>query len=241
MSIDLDALTRQYDEQGFVRVEKIFDTAKLAKVKEQIDRYCREIAPTLEPSEVTYEADGVSIRNLWRMNVHDSFFATLADDPALLEMVGKLVHGEPVLWGMETFSKPARVGSGVPPHQDNAYFCFEPADVLTVWIAVDAVTAANGPVFYVPGSHKLGMLAHRPSGVKGNSMGLAEPFDKSNVFEGTLKPGDAMIHHSQSIHYSAPNKTDFPRCGFVMVFRGKHTKESATLKAQYATGGAVKV
>jgi phytanoyl-CoA hydroxylase len=58
------------------------------------------------------------------------------------------------LVGVETFNKPARIGSGVPYHQDNAYFCQSPPDMLTVWIAIDAVTEANGPVFFVKGSHR---------------------------------------------------------------------------------------
>jgi ectoine hydroxylase-related dioxygenase (phytanoyl-CoA dioxygenase family) len=140
--------------------------------------------------------------------------------------------------GVETFNKPAKVGSGVPPHQDNAYFCLSPADVLTVWVALDVVTADNGPVFYVPGSHKLGALPHKPSGVKGNSMGLAQPFDKGDVFQGTLEPGDALIHHGQTIHYSGPNRTDRARRGLLMVFRGEHALPDAQLKAAYAAGGA---
>ena len=51
-----------------------------------------------------------------------------------------MVHGEPVSMGVETFNKPAKVGSGVPPHQDNAYFCLTPPDALTIWIALDAAT-----------------------------------------------------------------------------------------------------
>src|SRR6185312_15180475 len=114
--------------------------------------------------------------------------------------VRHLVHGEPVLLGVETFSKPARVGSGVPPHQDNAYFCQAPPDVLTIWIAMDAATEANGPVFYLKGSHRGGTLPHRPSGVAGNSMGLVTlpPHEKADVLCGTLEAGDALIHHCQT-------------------------------------------
>ena len=89
-------------------------------------------------------------------------------------MIAPLVHGEPLLCAVETFNKPARVGSGVPYHQDNAYFCQTPPDMLTVLIAIDAVTEANGPVYFVKGSHQGGMLPTMPSGVRGNSIGMAE-------------------------------------------------------------------
>jgi ectoine hydroxylase-related dioxygenase (phytanoyl-CoA dioxygenase family) len=141
-----------------------------------------------------------------------------------------------VLAAVETFNKPARIGSGVPPHQDNAYFCRTPPDMLTVWIAIDAVTKANGPVTYVKGSHRLGPLATKPSGVRGNSIGIAEmpEVKEEDLLVGLLDPGDATIHHCDTIHYSDPNTTDHPRLGFLLVFRGAHTGVDPALKEVYS-------
>lgn len=222
-----------YERDGVVRIKSFLSPDEVRDVRCQIERYAAEIAPTLAPSEVTFEADGKTARNLWRMEKYDPFFAAIAQKPAIINLVRQLVKGEPVSLGVETFNKPARIGSGVPPHQDNAYFCQEPADVLTVWIAMDAATEANGPVFYARASHKLGMQPHKASGVKGNSIGLAEKFDHSDPFIGLLEPGDALIHHCQTIHYSGPNRTDFPRCGFLLVYRGAHTQTNPVLKEAY--------
>ncbi|MFA9478858.1 phytanoyl-CoA dioxygenase family protein [Phycisphaerales bacterium AB-hyl4] len=237
MPQDCQELVETYQAEGVIRVRKLFDADRMAGIRQALDRYSKQIAPTLPASDVTFEADGQSVRNLWRMEQHDAFFSDLADDAQLLELVRELVQGEPVLMAVETFNKPAKTGSGVPAHQDNAYFCRTPPDVLTVWVAVDPVTLANGPVSYVRGSHKLGMLPHKPSGVAGNSMGLDAPYDDSDPFVGTLEPGDALMHHCQSIHYSAPNTTDQSRCGLLMVFRAEHAKVDSQLKGQYALGG----
>ena len=236
-TIDLDGTTAAYERDGCIRVNGFFDPADVAVIRAALDRYVRDVAPTLAAGDVVFEADGVSVRNLWRMEQHDPFFADLAARPLIRRLVARLIRGEPVLMGVETFNKPARVGSGVPPHQDNAYFCQTPPDVLTVWVALDAATAANGPIFYVRGSHA-DMLPHRPSGVQGNSMGLAVGFDKSAPFVGTLAPGDALVHHCQTIHYSSPNTTDRPRCGLLLVFRGSHTTTDPQLKAAYDAGRA---
>jgi phytanoyl-CoA hydroxylase len=237
-TIDLDKLAADYERDGVVRVRGFFAADEVARIRHELDRYCREIAPTLPKDAVVFEADGVAVRNLWRMETFDPFFAQLATRPEIRQLVGKLVHGKPFLLGVETFNKPARVGSGVPPHQDNAYFCQAPPDVLTIWIALDAATPENGPVNYVRGSHLAGMLPHKPSGVKGNSMGLAAKFDASDPFVGTLNPGDALIHHCQTIHFSTPNHTDNSRCGLLMVFRGNHTKADSTLQEAYALARA---
>src|SRR5438067_2033058 len=142
--MDTKTLIKDYERDGVVRIEQFLDREELSAIREEIEKYVREIAPGLEASEVTFEADGRTARNLWRMEKHSAFFRAFAERPKILGLVRELVHGEPVNLGVETFNKPARIGSAVPPHQDNAYFCQSPPDVLTVWIAMDPVTEANG-------------------------------------------------------------------------------------------------
>ena len=162
-----DETIRDYERDGCVRIRGLLSPAELAEVRERLHRYEREIAPTLEPAFRVYEADGKAIRNLFHLEKHDPFFASLAERPDIQELIRSLVHGEPVLIAVETFNKPSKVGSGVPPHQDNAYFCQTPPDVLTVWIAIDAATPENGPIYYLKGSQTAGVLPHRPSGALG--------------------------------------------------------------------------
>jgi hypothetical protein len=230
-----EELANTYETDGVVRVPRLFTSEELNVVREGVARYEGEVAPGVPESDRVYEADGRTLRNLWRMEQHDEFFHELAHRTDLVGLVGELVKGEPVLAGVETFNKQARVGSGVPPHQDNAYFCRTPPDMLTVWVAIDAATEANGPIYYVRGSHTAGVLPHKPSGVKGNSMVLAESpaAPDGQVFVGTLEPGDALIHHCQTIHYSGPNETDASRCGLLLVYHAAHAERDPELLERY--------
>jgi len=229
-----DAVRVAYEREGVVRVRGFLTPDEVARTRDALARYVREVVPGLTQGDVTYEADGVSVRNLWRMERHDPYFRALAERPPALSLIGELVNGEPVLAAVETFNKPARTGSGVPAHQDNAYFCQSPPDMLTVWIALDPATVENGAIYYVRGSHHT-LLPHRPSGVRGNSMGVADPPDPAmaDEFCGTLGAGDALIHHCQTIHRSDPNATDSPRCGLLLVYRGAHTRDDPALRAAY--------
>jgi ectoine hydroxylase-related dioxygenase (phytanoyl-CoA dioxygenase family) len=224
-----------YEGDGFIRIRAFLQPSELSELRTQMDRYAREVLPKIPSGDRVLEADDKAVRNLWRMEQHDSFFADFARRKPILDLIAPLVHGTPVLMGVETFNKAAKIGSGVPPHQDNAYFCQSPPDVLTIWIAIDAATMENGPIFYVKGSHKAGLRTHRPSGVAGNSMGLTQMPDVADEdrFCGTLDPGDALIHHCETIHYSGPNKSDRPRCGLLLVYRGEHTKSDPEYRARY--------
>jgi phytanoyl-CoA hydroxylase len=229
------SMIENYERDGVIRVRGLFSQAEVLTLRTELERYMREDLAEKPADARTLEPDGKTVRNLWRIEVHHPAILLMVEKPEIVALVSKLVHGEPRLVGVETFNKPARIGSGVPYHQDNAYFCQSPPDMLTIWIAMDAVTMANGPVYYVRGSHKHGMLPTKPSGVKGNSIGLAEapavPLEKQ--FCGLLEPGDALVHQCETIHHSAPNHSDFPRLGLLLVYRGKHTQTDAALKAAY--------
>jgi len=227
-------LIDDYRRNGVVVVPGLLSHNELRDVRSRIERYLRERLKDLPAGDFTLEPDGRTVRNLWRMEQHDPFFLEFAGEPRFLDLVGPLVNGEPVLVGVETFNKPALVGSAVPPHQDNAYFCQAPADVLTVWIAIDPATPENGAVEYLRGSHDQ-LRPHRPSGVKGNSFGLAEtPRDEFPRFLGAIAAGDALIHHSQTIHFSAPNRSPDSRLSLILVYRGTHTATDPDLKDAYA-------
>ena len=239
-ALDGGTILRDYECDGVALVRGFLSPDEVGAIRAELDRYIREDLPDKPLDARTLEADEKTVRNLWRLEQHNEFFRAFAERADLRALIAPLVKGDPVLAGVETFNKPALIGSGVPPHQDNAYFCQTPPDMLTVWIAIDAVTEANGPVTYVKGSHRLGPLPTRPSGVRGNSIGLAEmpEVGEGELLVGLLAPGDATIHHCDTIHYSAPNTTEHPRLGFLLVYRGSHTMTDPELKATYSAAAA---
>lgn len=237
---NVPSLITDYERDGVVRTRSFLNAEEVAAVRAELDRYIRDDLASKPVDARTLEKDEKTVRNLWRLEKYNPWFLQLGERADIKALIAPLVHGEPLLVGVETFNKPARIGSGVPYHQDNAYFCQTPPDMLTVWIAIDAVTEANGPVFFVKGSHKNGMLPTKPSGVRGNSIGMAETpaVPLSEQFCGLLEPGDATIHQCETIHHSAPNTTEFSRLGLLLVYRGTHTQTDPKLKEAYAAAVA---
>ena len=227
-------LVDEYRCNGVVGVRQLLSQDDVAQVRDALKRYVRDVVPRLPDADVVWESNGESVRNLWRMEHHDDYFAVLGNRPEVRRLIAMLLGGEVELCAVETFNKPAWHGSGVPQHQDNAYFCQTPPDMCTVWIAVDAATAENGPVQYARGTTGT-LLPHKASGIPGNSMVMTETreYPPQHVATAILKPGDAMIHHCQTVHWSTPNRTDRPRCGLLLVYRALHTKTDPELKERY--------
>jgi ectoine hydroxylase-related dioxygenase (phytanoyl-CoA dioxygenase family) len=221
---DYSELARQFTDKGFLVVEHFFTPAKISEIEAELAQYVEQLSETGAIQSAVYEPQQPGkqpqIRNLFHMEKYSEYFTALAKAPELLNLARAIFRDEPVSMGVELFGKPARVGSVVPFHQDNAYFNLTPDDALTVWVALADVTEANGCVRYLGGTHKLGNLPHRPSGVKGNSMVLCElPAGDWQETRGLIRRGDAIIHHCNTIHRSDPNQSEYDRPGLLFVYK----------------------
>ncbi|MEW5978738.1 MAG: phytanoyl-CoA dioxygenase family protein [Acidobacteriota bacterium] len=240
--MNLPVHRQQYEADGFLQVDDFCCGADLERLERELERYDREVVPKLPEEDIVYEIDSSSgartgIRNLWRMEQYSSYLREFAHQGRILELVGSLVKGQPVLMGVELFAKPARVGSAVPYHQDNGYFNLTPPDALTWWLALDDSTLDNGCVFYARGTHRQGLLPHRASGVPGNSWGLAERPDPAllNEVPGVLRRGSAILHHCCLIHRSERNRSERSRRGLLMVYKAAHCQIHKAGMEQYQT------
>src|SRR5687767_3644598 len=99
-----------YERDGFVRAAKFLLAQDLKELRGEIERYSSEVLPRVPAGDRVLEADQKAVRNLWRMDQHDAYFADFARQESVLAIVAPLVRGTPVLMGVETFNKPAKVG-----------------------------------------------------------------------------------------------------------------------------------
>jgi hypothetical protein len=119
-------LIADYERDGVIHIPQFLSAEEVTAVREELTRYIRDDLASQPLDSRTMEKDEKTVRNLWRLEQHNAFFKRLAEREDIRRLVAALVHGDPVMAGVETFNKPALIGSGVPYHQDNAYFCQEP-------------------------------------------------------------------------------------------------------------------
>ena len=56
--MNIEQISKDYERDGVVRVKQFLSCEEVKIVRSEIENYAREIAPKLEASEVTFEADG---------------------------------------------------------------------------------------------------------------------------------------------------------------------------------------
>jgi ectoine hydroxylase-related dioxygenase (phytanoyl-CoA dioxygenase family) len=101
-------------------------------------------------------------------------------------------------------------------HQDYGYWyqngCLFP-DMLSVAIAIDPQTRANGCMQVLKGSHLMGRIEHgRVAGQTGADVERVEQaMERLDLVHCEMAPGDALFFHANTLHASAANTTDKPR------------------------------
>lgn len=133
---------------------------------------------------------------------------------------------EKISAGGHMIFKPARYGAATPWHQDEAYW--NPnvhLNSLSVWMTLDSATIDSGCMQFIPGSHKEEVRWHRHIDDNPLIHGLVtDDVDPTRAVACPLSPGGATFHHSRTLHYTAPNKTNNPRRAYILVCSGPTKK-----------------
>ena len=170
----------------------------------------------------------LQIINIWKS---DDKFCEIVMCPKLGELVANLMEwkGSRVAQD-QVWAKPP-LSSALVFHRDSTYFDFVPADVLTVWIALDDMDEEVGPLQYVYGSHawedhRIGSANQFFSKNQNNKSllhdaALKSGHDPSNLRYETVgvRAGGAGIHNGRTWHGSGKNESSTrPRRGVGIHF-----------------------
>ncbi len=217
---------KKYQNNGVIRINKVFSKTEISILKKKIDLYVKKNAKILKGKEINYIQNEVNSIHLFK----DAFFKKFSNQVKILELGKFFLKAKPKIRHFEYFAKPKKVGLPSPMHQDNFYWNLSNPNSFTIWIAIDKATKKNGAVEYLLGSHKR-LYSHIPSFAPGSSQKVKEIKKLKGRFKiksFNLNPGDCLIHHSQIIHGSKKNSSNNSRKGFtvqVMTASSKVNKE----------------
>lgn len=218
-----DAQIAEFNRDGYLLVRGLFDAEETrmmlasARGDDTIDA---------NAFNVTDAAGRKSKMTLWN-HPSDDIFGAVARCRRVVEATERLLGDEVYHYHSKLSMKEPRVGGAWEWHQDYGYWyqngCLFP-DMLSVMIALDPSTRANGCMQVLRGSHKLGRVEHR---LTGDQTGadydrVAWAKEHFELVYCEMDPGDAFFFHGNTLHASAPNDSDFPRWVLLCCYNTKH-------------------
>lgn len=226
-----------FQENGYVAGIKLLDEKQIEKIRSEMTEIANPKHPgndlfyefhsneSTDPSTILFHALGA-----WRITegLHDVLW-----NPRFLVAASQLLGNVPVrFWHDQIFWKPPKQGGVVAWHQDYSYWTrTKPVAHLTCWCGLDDSTKENGCLQYIAGSHKWGLLP-KPV-IAGELQGIKDFLNdkQKKQFEhpqyAEVKAGEAIFHHSLTLHGSGANTSSRPRRAFVVnVFADGVTSDS---------------
>lgn len=207
------------DKNGFVVLKNSISKNIILKVKKDLEQTIKDnkISNKLRDIHFFKNGDISSAHNLFNyLHSYKKFLNTSSVLKVIRSILGKISKRK---FNSSYFAKPKFQGLETKTHQDNAFFCMAPADVITCWMPITFANKKNGCLYYFAGSHILGNLKHISEGNVGASMCLTDSSLKKvkNNFKKVyieLKLGDCVIHNALVCHGSKANLSKFDRNAF---------------------------
>lgn len=145
------------------------------------------------------------------LETHDGMREILLD-PRLGEMAATLAGVDGIrVWHDQALFKPPW-GNPTAWHLDNPYWSFSSPDAISLWVALDDATLANGCMWYLPGTHKTARYDN--VGIGQNLADLFRAYPEWRQMESVAAPcpaGSAVFHSGLVAHGAGANMTPRPR------------------------------
>jgi chlorinating enzyme len=182
-------------------------------------------ATALREALECYERDsGGPVKGKYRYKSHlvFPFIDELMRDGGILDLVEPVIGPDIMAWTTHIYPKEPGDGRFISWHQDSAHWGLDSDRIVTVWLALTAVTRANGAMQMLPGSHAGGQVEHLDTDDEKNILTrgqtIARDIDASKAVWVELAPGEVSLHHVDMWHASPPNTTPERRVGIALRY-----------------------
>ncbi|MUH01872.1 phytanoyl-CoA dioxygenase [Scytonema sp. UIC 10036] len=227
-------LTKQqiesYRENGLIFIPELFSTKEVEAMQAAVD----DLTAKDTPGRIL-EKDNKTVRALHGCHTTTKIFDSLVRHPSLLTSACEILNSDVYVYQFKINFKAAFGGDLWPWHQDFIYWEQEDGmpspKALSVAVFLDEFNEFNGPMYFIPGSHKES-LVHL--GQTGTSEVNSQQNDWKSNFRATLKyslsketiaklanekgmiapkgpSGSVLFFHCNLVHGSAPNISPYDR------------------------------
>jgi ectoine hydroxylase len=207
----------QFDRDGYLFFPNQFSAEEMKVLLDEVPKLYSEFRP-----EIIREKDGKTPRTSFAAHTYSEPFAKLGRHPRMVEPVSEIFGEEVYMHQFKINGKQAFDGDVWQWHQDYGTWFHddqmpEPR-AMNVAIFLDEVNEFNGPLYFIPGSHKEGVVE------AGHDLGTTSyplwTLDNAKVAELVARggmvapkgpPGSMMIFHGCLVHGSPSNMSPWNR------------------------------
>ncbi len=206
----------EFDEQGYVFLPACFSESEILALREE----AAEIYAS-DREEVWREKSGAP-RTAFAAHTYNEAFRRLGAHPRLIEPVTQLLDEQVYMHQFKVNAKAAFTGDVWQWHQDYGTWARDDgmpeARAMNIAVFLDEVMPINGPLMFIPKSHKRGTIeaAHDLETTSYplwtlDQKTVTELAEEGGIVAPTGPAGSVLMFHGNLVHASPPNITPYPR------------------------------
>jgi ectoine hydroxylase len=207
----------QFDRDGYLFFPGLFTREEIGVLTEEVPRLFAQRRP-----ENVREKTGDVVRTNFAAHLYSQPFAKLARHPRMVEPVTQIFGEDVYMHQFKINGKAAFDGDVWQWHQDYGTWTNDDqmpeARAMNVAIFLDDVNEFNGPLMFIPGSHKLGVLdaAHDTSTTSYplwviNHDTIEKLVERGGIVAPKGAAGSMILFHGCLVHASTSNLSPWNR------------------------------
>ena len=216
MKLTSDQLDR-FDSEGYLFFPSLFSAEEIVVLNEEVPRLYAQDRP-----ENVRERGSDAVRTNFASHLYSYPFARLARHPRMVEPVMQILGEKLYMHQFKINGKMAFDGDVWQWHQDYGTWknddLMPEARAMNVAIFLDDVNEFNGPLMFIPGSHKLGVIdaQHDTSTTSYplwtiNHETIAKLVGRGGIVAPKGPAGSMILFHSCLVHASTSNLSPWNR------------------------------
>src|SRR5499433_3355541 len=206
----------QFHTEGWLFLPEVFDAEEVGLLKAEAEAIYRQQRP-----EVWREKSGAP-RTAFAAHTYSEPFRILGAHPRLIEPVEQIFGEKLYMHQFKINAKSAFTGEVWQWHQDYGTWKRDDgmpdARAMNISVFLDEVMTCNGPLMFIPKSHRRGTLeaghdkatTSYPLWTLDKAM-VTKLVEEGGIVAPTGKPGTVLMFHGNLAHASPPNITPYPR------------------------------
>jgi len=210
-----EAQVQAYQRDGFLLVEHLFSADEMLKWKQRVVELL---------NESTYK--GKSGVQVWFHDQLPPDLLGLMIDDRVVQILRQIIGENVEFLSVKTAFKSASTRFATPWHKDRFYWFG--TEKISVWLALDDATVANGCLKVIPGTHKQ-EFARRD--VKDDESFERRILDSDvaglPVISVPVQRGGALFFSDATVHGSHPNDLGVDRWSFISTYRDASVRDDA--------------
>lgn len=210
---------RAYEEDGIVCLREMFDADWVERLRAAAEDCMGKPGPMVQELATAQKDKGRFFADIYVWTYNDDCRAYVFQSPAAKIAAAMMRSQQICIFFDQWLVKEPGTPTRTPWHHDLPYWPVNGNQICTVWLALDPVTAENGSVEYIKGSHRWEQR-YRAQSFTGDTRYKEElpPVpdidarrDEFSFAQFDMQPGDCTVHHGLTVHGAPGNATSAAR------------------------------